>query len=469
MPSRAANLWTALGPAAGLLLLLAGCGATKPTLEQIRERGVLRVVTLNGPTTWYQGAHGPQGPQFQLATAFAAELGLPLSMYAVSDVTAMQQELKSGRADLIAAAITPDLQWQRIGLASASYERIAQLVVFQRGDTRPRNMEALRESRLVVGANSPQVAVLGGLRRNAAPWLHWREVTHDEDDPVAQVDSGNADFAVVDANEFAYSRQIYPHVSMGFTLPDTRAAHWVVARGAEDLAARVNAFFAALQSNPEQAGLLRALKAEAPQFHYQTAVGFQGDIEQRLPALQSWFEEASLLTGIDWRLLAALGYQESKWLRDAASGDGARGIMMLTLDTAKEMGIADREDPRQSIVAGARYFAQTRNKLPQRIAEPDRSWMTIAAYNVGFGHLEDARILAQTRGKNPDSWADVAAVLPLLAQERWYLQAKHGYARGWEPVRQVEQVQFYLSLLEWFGTGHSTPAPDSSQPPRGAS
>ena len=105
------------------------------------------------------------------------------------------------------------------------------------------------------------------------------------------------------------------------------------------------------------------------------------------------------------------------------------------------MGITDRRDPRQNISPGARYFAQVREKIPERIAEPDRTWLTLAAYNVGFGHLEDARIIAQTRGKDPDSWADVRDELPLLAQERWYEQAKRGYARGWEPVQFVDRVQ----------------------------
>jgi membrane-bound lytic murein transglycosylase F len=434
-----AALWSAL---AGLLLC--ACGREPVTLEQIRARGVLRVVTLNSPTTWFQGAHGPQGAQYQLAAAFATQLGTTLSMYTVEDVAALRAELAAGRADIVAAAITPDADWQRVGMASTSYGRIAQLVVFQRGGKRPQNIAALRDARLTIGAGTAQVAVLEQLRANGAPWLRWDEVTHEDDDPIAQVATGNADFAVVDANEFAYARQLYPQVNIGFTLPDTRAAHWIVPRGAGDLAARVDEFLKSVPSDAQQADL--------PDFNYQTAAGFQADIEQRLPALQPWFEEAAASSGVDWRLLAAIGYQESKWLRDAASGDGARGVMMLTLDTAKELGVADRDDARQSIVAGAKYFAQTRDKVPARIPEPDRSWMTIAAYNVGFGHLEDARILAQNRGKNPDSWAEVSAVLPLLAQERWYLKAKHGYARGWEPVRQVEQVQFYLNVLEWFGT-----------------
>src|SRR5690606_33379651 len=153
--------------------------------------------------------------------------------------------------------------------------------------------------------------------------------------------------------------------------------------------------------------------------------------------------------GLDWRLLAAIGYQESKWTPTAESPDGAIGVMMLTGETAAELGVKNRTDARDSIFGGARYFVQVKEKIPARIPEPDRTWMAVAAYNGGFGHLEDARILAQQRGKNPDSWADVREHLPLLAQERWYTRAKRGYARGWEPVQFVDRVQRFLTLLEW--------------------
>ena len=97
-----------------------------------------------------------------------------------------------------------------------------------------------------------------------------------------------------------------------------------------------------------------------------------------------------------------------------------------------------------------------RDTIPQRIPEPDRTWFALAAYNIGYGHLEDARVLAQRQGKDPDSWDDVRAVLPLLAQERWFTQSRLGYARGWETVGFVRRVQTYLEVLEWM-TGARRP------------
>jgi membrane-bound lytic murein transglycosylase F len=184
-------------------------------------------------------------------------------------------------------------------------------------------------------------------------------------------------------------------------------------------------------------------------FQYEESREFQSHVADRLPGYRGWFEQAAAKSGIDWRLLAAIGYQESKWDPRAESGDGARGVMMLTADTAQAMGIKDRTNPEQSIFGGARYLAQVREKIPDRIAEPDRTWLTIAAYNVGFGHLEDARIITQALGKDPDSWKEVRERLPLLAQERWYGRARRGYARGWEPVQFVDRIQRFLTLLEW--------------------
>ncbi len=187
-------------------------------------------------------------------------------------------------------------------------------------------------------------------------------------------------------------------------------------------------------------------------FDYEESRKFEQLLVERLPRYRSLFEEAATRTGIDWRLLAAIAYQESQWDPRAQSPNGASGLMMLTEGTAQSLGVNDRANARESILAGAAYFQQVHDKIPARIPEPDRTWFAIAAYNVGFGHLEDARVLAQSRGKDPDSWTDVRAELPLLAEERWYEQVKRGFCRGWEPVQFVDRIQRFLKLLEWQGS-----------------
>jgi membrane-bound lytic murein transglycosylase F len=143
--------------------------------------------------------------------------------------------------------------------------------------------------------------------------------------------------------------------------------------------------------------------------------------------------------------------------------------MQLTEDTAARMRAGDRRDPRASIFGGAKYLALLLRTMPRRIPEPDRTWLAVAAYNVGLGHLEDARVLAQEAGRNADRWDDVREFLPLLSQERWYTRTKRGYARGWEPVRYVDNVQAYLNILQVAGMspGQLAPPPDPEVKPRG--
>jgi len=271
-----------------------------------------------------------------------------------------------------------------------------------------------------VRAGSAQERILQRLKATMAPQLQWEETAPSTADPVEDVDSGEAQYAIVDAREFSFARHLYPDVEVGFALPEDRPVQWLVRRDAPGLLGSVNAFFSDLRATGRLAQLLQ-----------------HG-------------------SGLDWRLVAAIGYQESKWDPRAQSDDGARGVMMLTADTAQALGLKDRTDAEQNIYAGARYLAQVREKVPERIPEPDRTWLTVAAYNVGFGHLEDARVLTQAQGKDPDSWADVRLRLPLLAQERWYSRARHGYARGWEPVQFVDRIERFLRLLEW-QPGESAP------------
>jgi membrane-bound lytic murein transglycosylase F len=443
---------------------LHGCGGQPSGLAQIKARGDLRMATLNEPTSYYLGAHGPQGFEYRLARAFADTLGVQLIIVPARDRSNLRELISDGSADIVAAQLTVDGAWKRAGLATASYQEITQLVVQRRGRPPTHNIAGLNGARVVVRGGSPQLELLRGLRASGASYLAWIELPREQADPLDWVSTGDADYAIVDESEFRFARHQYPEVAVAFALPDARAVQWLVRRTALDLRDAANEFFAQARGNGLLQRLSRAADAEASGFQYLEARRFQDDIVATLPTLRPLFEQAAAASGVDWRLLAAVGYQESHWDNHASSGDGAEGIMMLTADTARAMGVADRNDSRQNIAGGAAYLAQVLQMIPARIAEPNRTWLALAAYNVGFGHLEDARVLAQSRGKDADSWADVSQYLPMLAQERWYTQSRRGYARGWEPVRFVEQVRGFLSVLEWFGADQPPPPRVAASP-----
>jgi membrane-bound lytic murein transglycosylase F len=183
-----------------------------------------------------------------------------------------------------------------------------------------------------------------------------------------------------------------------------------------------------------------------------------------LPRYRDFFLEAERSTGIDWRLIAAIAYQESHWDPLAISPTGVRGMMMLTAHTADMMEVGDRHDARSSILGGAHYYLRVRLKVPERIHEPDRSWLAVAAYNLGFGHLEDARILTQFQGADPDQWDEVRERLPLLSDKAWYSRVQRGFAPGQTAVKYVDNVRRYYEILMWLDS-HETLTSREFAPP----
>ncbi len=152
----------------------------------------------------------------------------------------------------------------------------------------------------------------------------------------------------------------------------------------------------------------------------------------------------------DWRLLAALAYQESGWDPLATSFTGVRGIMMLTDDTADRMHVNNRLDPKQSIAAGAKYLADLIDALPAEVKQPDRTWLALAAYNLGQGHMNGARAIAIGLKRDPDSWYEMKRVLPLMARQKYYQHLKSGRTRGGEAVIMVENVRTFYDILTRF-------------------
>jgi hypothetical protein len=224
-------------------------------------------------------------------------------------------------------------------------------------------------------------------------------------------------------------------------------------------------------ANAEWNCLIASCNAPAPSI---APRGFLGDVQQRLPQYRDHFREAAERSGVDWRLLAAIGYQESRWNPDAVSPTGVRGLMMLTNETAALLKVDDREDAVQSIHGGSRLIALLLRRLPEQIRGPDRIAMALAAYNQGLGHLLDARTLTEARGGDPNRWTDVRETLPLLADPLWYTQTRYGYARGDEAVDYVARVHRYYEALRSADEGrasensasraNSKPAPASAKP-----
>jgi membrane-bound lytic murein transglycosylase F len=399
-------------------LLLATCSQPPSVLEEILSSGELRVVTRNLPSTYYLGAAGPQGPEFDLASRFAAELGVNLYIYSVPNAADVVRELESRRAHIAAAGLTRGMPLPTGMGFGPPFQQVREHLIYRQSEPRPRSLRQVLDRHIEVVEDSVHAQTLERLRQRE-PRLTWVEnPTTETEELLYRLSRREFDYTVADSNEFAIGRAFHPEIRIAFDLSGGKALAWAIDTTDASLLNRVTAFYAAIKAEGRLAGILDAYYAGTERFDYIQARVFIDDIRVRLPQYRHWFREAASEVGVDWRLLAAIGYQESHWIPTATSHTGVRGLMMLTEDTASALGVVDRLDPRASIFGGAHYFVRMRNQLPHRILEPDRTWMTLAAYNVGIGHLEDARVLTQMHGKNPDAWDDVREHLPLLTQEK---------------------------------------------------
>lgn len=435
-----------------LLVGSQGCDQPKNHLDRVKRSGVLVVATRNSPTTYYEGPEGPTGFEYDLARRFADELGVKLKIVTYSSLADILEKVSRGEIDFAAAGLTVTESRQQRVRFTPPYQEITQQLVYRMGlDNKPGGLADLAGKHIEVVANSSHVEQLVSLQATY-PDLEWVENPElGSDELLSLVWEQVIDYTVADSNEVALNRRFYPELNVAFDLSEPQQLAWAFSRKVDNSLFQVaSAFIMRMKKAGEIRNIEERYYGHVEEFDYVGTRTYMRHILQRLPQYQAAFEQAGEKYAIDWRLLAAIGYQESHWNPRARSPTGVRGLMMLTQDTAAHIGIDNRLDPEQSIDGGAKYVSLLVEKVPIDIPEPDRTWMALAAYNVGYGHLEDARVITETRGGNPDSWNDVKKNLPLLTRKKWYQKTRFGYARGHEPVTYVENIRSYYDILVWY-------------------
>lgn len=444
--------------------LLGSCSHPPSLLQQVLRLGELKVVTTEGPATFYYGSDAPRGLELELAKGFAARLGVDLNIVVADQSARLVPDVARRGAHVAAGSMTAAGEGDGDVVFGPSYQRVRLQIVYRRGSRRPTAIEDLVGGSIEVPAGSAQAALL---RESLPehPRLLWREDPRASyEDLVRRVNEGLIDYTIVPSNVLGLLRHSYPEARAAFGVGGERAIAWALPKGADALRERVAAYFAEIEATGELDRLLDRYYFPARHFDYVGSRAFLRHVRTRLPRYRDHFREAERRTGIDWRLLAAIGYQESHWNPEAVSPTGVRGLMMLTRDTASMVDVANRQDPRESVLGGADYLRRVLAKIPDRIQEPDRTWLAVAAYNLGFGHLEDARIITQMQGGNPDRWDHVRERLPLLTNEEWFSRVKRGHAHGHVAAKYVDNVRRYYELLTWLVdreivTQYRAPAP----------
>jgi membrane-bound lytic murein transglycosylase F len=429
--------------------LLFGCQPTEKnaSLQRIIERGYINVGTIYGLTSYYLEAEDAAGFEYELVKNYADSLGVDLKVVPSYSLEELFDKLNSGQVDILAAGLAVTEKRRQQYDFSPSYDNISQKLVFKQGNIRPRDIEDLTGNLLIMAHSSHEENLIQ--LKNSNQELAWQVSDEfDSEELLLKVLSDEIDYTVIDSNTLAVNRRYYPEISIGFTIKKPQPLAWAVKKNNDQsIYASLVEFFGRVHHDGTLLALNDKYYGHVEEFNYVDTRMFIKAVEAKLPQYQPLFEKYS--QELDWRLLAAISYQESHWEPHARSYTGVRGMMMLTLPTAKQMGIKSRLDAEQSIRGGAKYFKQMIDRMPDRVPSPDRLWFALASYNIGLGHLNDARKITEKQGGDPDRWVEVKDRLPLLKQKKYYKPTKYGYARGDEAVNYVENIRRYYDTLTW--------------------
>ena len=434
-------------------LALSACNSTNDSAPQkpaaIVDENTLTVVTQPSKTSYFEGKDGADGFEYQLMNQFAQQHNYKLKLILANNEEEVYQALDHGVADIAMIghplSLSKQTQYQR----SQSLMDVTTQIIYRHGSGKPRAFDDLLNKNVLV-PNNLQYQEKYSFLKQQYPTLNWTFTDKSSDQILKLLDQGLIDYTLVDSHIYTGKKSLYPHTRMAFDLYYPEPISWVwVNKSNNDKLSKIDIFLDAAHEDGSIKQLKERFYGHSDDVNHRGSMAFFRRVNSRLPNYQDLIEDIAAQYHIDWRLLAAIAYQESHWNPHAKSPTGVRGMMMLTQGTAKDMGIENRLDASQSLRGGAKYLKQMLRRLPADIHNPDRTWFALAAYNVGLGHIKDAQKITEFHGGNPNRWADVKQYLPLLEKRVWHKFTTYGYARGSEPVSYVQNIRHFSDLLEW--------------------
>tara|TARA_B100000749_G_scaffold280875_1_gene279577 strand:+ start:26274 stop:27605 length:1332 start_codon:yes stop_codon:yes gene_type:complete len=432
-----------------LLISIGGCSSEKfKTVDQIKSSGELRVLTRTSGTTYYTNKNNkPVGFEYELAKNFAEHLGVKLEMVPISSLMGVLDGLNSGRGDLVASGLTDTVSRREKYAAGPGYLDLTQKLVCNKS-FQGKTFEDLKNARMVIVKGSSYEENLRE-KKKTYPFLKWETISDLSSGQLLQlVWEGGPDCTVVDSHISSVNRRYMPELNEVMDVSEQQQLVWYLHSKNKGLQKEIERW----RQLPETQSLLNQLKlryfgGNIAVERFDAAI-FKKEMKRTLPKYVRLFKQAGQRYNVDWRLLAALSYQESAWDPSATHPNGNFGIMMLSEEFAAEQGILDRKDVVKQIFAGAKHLSDLRNRWPPFISKENVKWMSVAAYNIGYQHIQDARRISIELNFDPNSWEGVAQVLPLLSQRRYYEDLKYGFADGIQPVIYVKRIKSFYSLLK---------------------
>ena len=427
--------------------LLVSCGWHEQVPPIDRSSELVVAVRVNPISYAMSGDERSFAFEQALLEKLADKLGLALRFVPARSDSEVTEFLLANKAHLGAGWLAPPTDPR---LASTPPFHFDDVVLVHHESWMPtENIDELSGKTIHLQQGSRLLPIIANLRANRVPSL--TVIEHPDDNGMQlleAVSDQKIDYTALTRQQFAVAQAHLPDLQSSLGLHPIQPIVWLTRNDpTSPTHRRIAEFIASIHADGTLERMRDAHFAFRNRLTREDAVEFIERAGTRLPKYAEFFRQAQISTGFDWRLLAALAYQESQWDPLATSPTNVRGMMMLTEETADRLRVTNRLDPAQSIRAGARYLAILRDELPLTVPEPDRTWLALAAYNLGMGHLNGGRAIAKGRNANPDNWYDMKKVLPLLARPEFYERLKSGRARGGEAVILVENVRAYYEIL----------------------
>ena len=427
------------------LPILFSC-AKKNALERIKESGKITVITRNNAHCYYTYRDNPMGFEYDLAKAFSDYLGVSLNVI-TSHWEKLFDVLNGGGGDFIAASLTITPSREKLIDFSDEYLAIQQQAVIHTSNYKTRKIEDLKGKTIHVRRGTSYEERLNELKNEGLDiTIQLHEDTPTEE-LIRMVAEKEIEVTIADSNVAFLNRRYYPDVKIAFPIEEQQSLAWAVKKRETGLQKAINEFLKKIKEDGTFAKIYEKYYANVEIFDYVDLKKYHRRLKTRFPKYKEIIKRAAEKYGFDWRLIAAMVYQESHFNPRAKSFTGVRGMMQLTLETAKEIGIKNRLDPEQSIKGGVKYLKELYERY-DGAKDPDRVLITLASYNVGHGHILDAQKIAKERNLDPNSWSSLEVILPLLRYRKYYKKTKNGYCRGTEPVRYVNRILTYYDILK---------------------
>tara|TARA_Y100000766_G_scaffold266209_1_gene260366 strand:- start:458 stop:1861 length:1404 start_codon:yes stop_codon:yes gene_type:complete len=414
-------------------------------LKRIVEKNKVTFVTRLGPTTYYEIKNKKFGYHYSIMKEFADFIDVELSIKVVNNIADARKMISSRDADIVSG-------WNIVDLGqdiktSYPYNRVDYVIVAKSNISRRSNIEDKLLNNDIHAIESHVITNIDTKREKKLKYSYkiWQD--KNIDDLLRMLNDNEIIFLLMSSDEFKILSKYYRDIKVVQRHSVNEAEYWVLPYNVgSDLQNKISEFFNVMIDNNRLAIIYRNFFGQ--QQH--TFVGskiFIKDLIEIFPTYEFFFKEASRLFNFDWKLIASIGYQESRWKKDAVSYTGVKGIMMLTKDTAREVGVEDRKDPKESIFGGVKYLRTIYNRIDYDLDDKEKIWFAIAAYNIGLGHVEDAIKLAASDGVEIRKWSDIEPYILMLSQSEYYRQTKYGYARGWETVKYVKNIKQYYDII----------------------